>query len=61
MNNLENFVHASYNGGVQAVKIAGNNASQQWKGYVERFVFISDNALNELERKCMITSAERAG
>lgn len=60
MNNLENFVHTSYNEGMQAVKIAGNNASQQWKGYIERYVFISDNALNELERKGMITSAQKA-
>ena len=57
MNNLENFVHASYNEGMQAVKIAGNNASQQWRGYIERYVFISDNALNDLESKGMITSA----
>lgn len=60
MNILENFVHSSYNEGMQAVKLAGNNASQQWKGYLERFVFISDNALNDLERKCMITSAQKA-
>ena len=60
MNNLENFVHASYNEGMQAIKIAGNNASQQWRGYIERYVFISDNALNELERKGMITSAQKA-
>lgn len=60
MINLENFVHASYNEGMRAVRLAGNNASQQWNGYLERFVFISDNALNELERKGMITSAQRA-
>ena len=60
MNNLENFVHSSYSEGMQAVKLAGNNPSQQWKGYVERFVFVSDNALNELERKGMITSAQKA-
>lgn len=60
MNNLENFVHTSYNEGMQAVKIAGNNASQQWRGYIERYVFISDNALNELERKGMITSAQKS-
>lgn len=60
MNNLENFVHSSYSEGMQAIKLAGNNASQQWKGYVERFVFISDNALNDLERKGMITSAQKA-
>lgn len=60
MNNLENFVHSSYSEGMQAIKLAGNNASQQWKGYLERFVFISDNALNELERKGMITSAQKA-
>ena len=60
MNNLENFVHASYNDGMRAVKLVGNNPSQQWKGYVERFVFVSDNALNELERKGMITSSQKA-
>ena len=60
MNNLENFVHSTYNEGMRAVKIAGNNASQQWKGYIERYVFISDNALNDLERKGEITSAQKA-
>ena len=60
MNNLENFVHSTYNEGMQAIKIAGNNASQQWRGYLERFVFISDNALNDLERKGEITSAQKA-
>ena len=60
MNNLENFVHSSYNEGMQAVKIAGNNASQQWKGYIERYVFISDNTLNDLERKGEITSAQKS-
>lgn len=60
MDNLENFVHASYNEGMQAIKIAGNNASQQWRGYVERYVFISDNALNDLERKGEITSVQKA-
>ena len=59
MNNSENFVHTSYNEGMQAIKIAGNNASQQWKGYTERYVFISDNALNDLERKGEITSAQK--
>ena len=60
MNNSENFVHSTYNEGMQAIKIAGNNASQQWKGYIERYVFISDNALNDLERKGEITSAQKA-
>ena len=60
MNNLENFVHSTYNEGMRAIKVAGNNASQQWRGYIERYVFISDNALNELERKGMITSAQKA-
>ena len=60
MNNLENFVHSTYNEGMRAVKIAGNNASQQWKGYIERFVFISDNALQDLEGNGQITSAQRA-
>ena len=60
MNNLENFVHSTYNEGMRAIKIAGNNASQQWRGYVERYVFISDNALNDLERKGEITSAQKA-
>ena len=60
MNNLKNFVHSTYNEGMRAVKIAGNNASQQWKGYIERYVFISDNALNELERNNEITSAQKA-
>ena len=46
MNNLENFVHASYIDSMQAVKLVGNNTSQQRKGYTERFVFVSDNALN---------------
>ena len=53
-------MHASYNEGMQAVKIAGNNASQQWRGYIERYVFVSDNALNDLERKGEITSAQKA-
>ena len=60
MNNLENFVHSTYNEGMRAVKIAGNNVSQQWKGYIERYVFISDNALNDLERKGEITSAQKS-
>lgn len=60
MNNLENLVHSTYNEGMQAVKLAGNNASQQWKGYLERFVYISDNALQDLEENGQITSAQRA-
>lgn len=60
MNNLENFVHSTYNEGMRAVKVAGNNASQQWRGYIERYVFISDNALQDLEEKGQITSAQRA-
>ena len=60
MSNIENFVHSTYNEGMQAVKLAGNNASQQWKGYLERFVFISDNALQDLEENGQITSAQRA-
>lgn len=60
MNNLENFVHASYNDGMRAVKFVGNNPSQQWKGYTERFVFVSDNALNEMYSKGIISDAQRA-
>ena len=60
MSNIENFVHSTYNEGMQAVKLAGNNASQQWKGYLERFVFISDNALQDLEGNGQITSAQRS-
>lgn len=60
MKNIENFVHSTYSEGMQAVKLAGNNASQQWKGYLERFVFISDNALQDLEENGQITSAQRA-
>ena len=60
MNNLENFVHSTYSEGMRAIKVAGNNASQQWRGYIERYVFISDNALNDLERKGEITSAQKS-
>lgn len=60
MNNLENFVHASYIDSMQAVKLVGNNPSQQWKGYTERFVFVSDNALNEMHAKGIISDAQRA-
>lgn len=60
MNNLENFVHSSYSESMQAAKLVGNNPSQQWKGYVERFVFVSDNALNEMCSKGIISDAQRA-
>ena len=60
MNNLENFVHASYNDSMRAAKLVGNNPSQQWKGYLERFVFVSDNALNEMHNKGIISDAQRA-